>query len=318
MVTTILDLPLEILVQILSYLHPDLPKLMEFSQVCHHFRNASLCCAIPVKLPLSDNQLQLMNTYRIPVHSLCNTQPALYVEYQLAHLNLSRLTEVQLIANDYLGRSTNSILSPHYWCLLQRLNQCTNTIKILLINVDIMKEKCIYRCAQYCSQFKNLTFLSLHFTPQIELNEKVRNCEKSQKSLQINFIDKILENCTKLQKLYLYSCPIQELKIHSNSLEKLCIYKSEFVELCDLQTPKLKVLMYHEGLRHFFKKVEEVRRHHEGHCGQLFQVIYQGCPSIECFNNVPIFIKPHEMNQEVWCQGLSNACLKKYRKGQIF
>ena len=30
------------------------------------------------------------------------------------------------------------------------------------------------------------------------------------------------------------------------------------MELCDLQTPKLKVLMYHEGLRHFFKKVEEV------------------------------------------------------------
>lgn len=108
--TTILDLPLEILVEILTYLHPDLPKLLELSLVCHTFRHAALCCAIPVKLPLSDNQLQLMNTYRIPVLELSNFQPALYVEYQLGHLNLSRLVEAQLVANDYLGRSTNTIL----------------------------------------------------------------------------------------------------------------------------------------------------------------------------------------------------------------
>ena len=108
--TTILDLPLEILVEILAYLHPDLPKLLELSLVCHTFRNAAICCAIPVKLPLSDNQLQLMNTYRIPVLGLSNFQPALYVEYQLSHLNLSRLVEAQLVANDYLGRSTNTIL----------------------------------------------------------------------------------------------------------------------------------------------------------------------------------------------------------------
>ena len=342
--TTILDLPLEILVDIFTYLHPDLPKLLELSLVCHTFRHAALCCAIPVKLPLSDNQLQLMNTYRIPVLELCNFQPALYVEYQLGHLNLSRLVEAQLVANDYLGRSTNTILrynsseyqmvpiftnllssilyfSPHYWCLIQKLNHCSNTLKTLMINVDISKDQqsCSkqYKCAQFCSQFKNLTFLSLHFTPQLELNEKVRHCDKSQNSLQKYFINYILEHCTKLQKFYLYSCPIQQLKIHSTSLEKLCIYKSEFVELCDVQTPNLKILMFHEGLRYFFQKVEEARRHESGHNSQLFEVIYKGCPKIMWFNNVPILIQPHEMNQEEWCQNLLHACLKKCRKGHL-
>ena len=71
-----------------------------------------------------------------------------------------------------------------------------------MINVDITKEDSKqYKCAQFCSQFKNLTFLSLHFTPQLELNEKVKSCDKSQKSLQKYFINHILEHCTKLHRI---------------------------------------------------------------------------------------------------------------------
>ena len=46
---TILDLPLEILVEILSYLRLNLQGLMELSSVCHRFRSAVFCCPIPVR-----------------------------------------------------------------------------------------------------------------------------------------------------------------------------------------------------------------------------------------------------------------------------
>ena len=125
---TILDIPLEILVEILSYLRLNLQGVMEVSSVCHRFRAAVFCCPIPVRLPLSDQQLHLMNSYKIPVNTLCNVQPSMYVSDQLCYLNLQRLSEAQLVANDYLSKSKKTTLSPQYWTLLRYLHPC-NTLK---------------------------------------------------------------------------------------------------------------------------------------------------------------------------------------------
>ena len=97
---------------------------MELASVCHKFRSAAFCCPIPVRLPLSDQRLQLMRTYKIPIKSLCNVQPSMYVAYQLASLNLNRLTEAQLVANDYMSKSKKTILSPQYWTLLRHIYPC--------------------------------------------------------------------------------------------------------------------------------------------------------------------------------------------------
>ena len=94
--TTILDIPLEILVEILNYLRLNLQGVIEIASVCHRFRAAVLCCPIPIRLPLSNQQLHLMRIYKIPVISLCNVQPSMYVSDQLGHLNLQRLEEAQL------------------------------------------------------------------------------------------------------------------------------------------------------------------------------------------------------------------------------
>ena len=122
--TSLVDMPLEILVEIFSYLHLNLSDLMDLASVCHKLRAAAFCCPIPVRLPLSDQKLQLMKTYKIPVKSLCNVQPSMYVAYQLAHLNLNRLMEAQLVANDYLSKSKKTILSPQYWTLLRHIYPC--------------------------------------------------------------------------------------------------------------------------------------------------------------------------------------------------
>ena len=70
--------------------------VIELASVCHRFRAAVFCCPIPIRLPLSDQQLHLMRSYKIPVISLCNVQPSMYVSDQLSHLNLQRLEEAQL------------------------------------------------------------------------------------------------------------------------------------------------------------------------------------------------------------------------------
>ena len=51
-----------------------------------------------------------------------------------------------------------------------------------MLNVDLSKSidrdrQVVYKSSEYCEQFTNITFLSLHFTPQIELNERLEGCK---------------------------------------------------------------------------------------------------------------------------------------------
>ena len=81
--STILDLPVEILEYIFSYLHLNLSAMMEIATVCSKFRMAVLTCQVPIRLPLHDQQLHLMSKYKIPILNLYNEQPALYINYQV-------------------------------------------------------------------------------------------------------------------------------------------------------------------------------------------------------------------------------------------
>jgi len=318
---TILDLPLEILVEILSYLRLNLQGLMELASVCHRFRSAVFCCPIPVRLPLSEQQLVLMRCYKIPVNNLCNVQPSMYVSDQLSRLNLQRLTEAQLVANDYLSKSKKTVLSPQYWTLLKYLYPCY-ILKVLMLNVDLSKtiacdRQAVFKSAEFCGQFINLTFLSLHFTPQIELNERLEGTESSQKFIQEKFINTILKKLPKLKKLYLHACPIQHLVIKSNTLEKLCIYRSEFLDIKEIHAPKLKTLMFHEGLRQFFKHFEAKKMSNSNTRPEydVFEVIYDGCPKLHIFNSVPVGNLHHfYRGKKEWCLAALSLCLKSYQK----
>lgn len=191
-----------------------------------------------------------------------------------------------------------------------------------MLNVDLSKtinsdRQASFKSALYCVQFTNLTFLSLHFTPQIELNEKLEGNEASQKIIQEEFINVILKKLPKLKKLYLHACPIQQLVIHSDTLEKLCIYRAEFLELKELKTPKLKVLMYHEGLRQFFKHFEAKRlasiNTKENY--DVFEVIYEGCPNIQLFNSVPLTnVRHFHPSKKDWCNTALTISLRRYQK----
>lgn len=196
------------------------------------------------------------------------------------------------------------------------------TLRTFLLNVDLSIEEgtaetSCFKCAQLLSQFKNLTFLSLHFTGHIELQEKIKSSLSSQQLIQTQFIDCILEQLPKLKTLYIYSCPVQKLAIRSSSLEKLSIYKSEFVQIESLYAPRLQVLMFHEGLAGYFKKVAEnkeagIQANSEL---DLFKVIHDGCPRIEYFNSVQLgILRPHQLQREDWCHYALRLCVKKYQR----
>ena len=139
--STILDLPVEILEYIFSYLHLNLSTMMEIATVCSKFRMAVLTCRIPIRLPLDDQQLHLVSKYKIPVLNLYNEQPALYIKYQVATLNLSRLQEAELVANDYLAKSNMTQLSPHYLAIIYNLSVVCPNLKKLFINADLSIEE---------------------------------------------------------------------------------------------------------------------------------------------------------------------------------
>jgi hypothetical protein len=188
-----------------------------------------------------------------------------------------------------------------------------------MVNVDLTidDKSGFFKCGQLLSQLKQLTFLGLHFTAHIELQEKIRASESSQNFISQNFIGVVTSNLKNLKTLYMYSCPVQKLSISSESLQKLCIYKSEFVEINSLNTPKLTTLMFHEGLTGFFKKAKEDREAGvslDGHLG-LFKALYEGCPSIEYFNTVQVgVLRPHNLTKDEWCHYALKLCIKKYQR----
>ena len=352
---SILDLPPEVLDYIFEYLQLNLTGLLELALVCRQFRNAAYRQSIPVKIPLQDEVLRVIVHNHIPVNMLCNREPALFVKYQIGQLNLRRLNSAQLVANDYLAKSNKVLLSPFYIEILDHLTKFSNTsLRSLMLNVDLQVsvERCIcssitsnveipskehsggsknivqlpkqpnstkthihYRCADFICSFKNLTYLAMHFTPQIELQQRILGTNCAQ-----DIISQITSSLVRLKTLYIFVCPIQNLKITSNSLEKVCIYKSEFVDIKEMNTPKLKTLMFHNGLAEFFRKAREDREMGVKYLnGGLFKVIYNGCPQLDFFNSVYVgILRKHNLSQKEWSHYAMKLCVRKYQYDKDF
>ena len=350
---SILDLPPEVLDYIFEHLQLNLTGLLELALVCRQFRNAAYRQSIPVKIPLNDDALRVIVHNRIPVNMLCNREPALFVKYQIGQLNLRRLNSAQLVANDYLAKSNKVLLSPFYIEILDHLTKfSSNSLRSLMLNVDLQVsiESCTcssvkttsknfipseqnelnksgtkqapsikphihYRCADFICSFKNLSYLAMHFTPQIELQQRILGTNFGQ-----NIITQITSSLSHLKTLYIFVCPIQNLKIHSNSLEKLCIYKSEFVDIKEMNTPKLKTLMFHNGLAEFFRKAREDREMGVKYLnGGLFKVIYNGCPQLDFFNSVYVgILRKHNLCQKEWAHYAMKLCVRKYQYDKDF
>ena len=352
---SILDLPPEVLDYIFEYLKLNLTGLLELALVCQQFRHAAYRQTIPVTIPLQDEVLRVIVHNKIPVNMLCNREPALFVKYQIGQLNLRRLVSAQLVANDYLAKSNKVLLSPFYIEILDHLTKfSSNSLRSLMLNVDLQlseEENCTncssmgkdddvrylangskndcepqsnsnsskfhihYRCADFICSFKNLTYLAMHFTPQIELQQRILGTNHAQ-----NLISQITASLFRLKTMYVFACPIQNLKISSNSLEKLCIYKSEFVDIKEMKTPKLKSLMFHNGLAEFFRTAREDRERGVRYLhGGLFRVIYNGCPQLDFFNSVYVgILRKHNLSQKEWSHYAMKLCVRKYQYDKDF
>ncbi len=309
----ILDLPSEILEHILSLLRPDLASLVELSSVCSRFRTVCSGLAVPVHIPVTEGMLHILNNRQIPVSTLCNREPAMFVRDQIEQLNTRRLVAAELVAQDYL--TNTNVLSPHYVAVLEHLSaQCKASLKHLLVNLDLERERenrLSFRCVRIVVSFKNLTFLSVAFTPNMELQQQILRRRDGQKMIK-NMVD----NLPKLNSLYLFCCPADKLVIHSESLEKLHVYKSEFTRIGEFRTPALRKLVMHNMLEEFVTRLKyNYANDGRGASNGLFGPIYDGCPVLDSFNSVDLScLRCHNFSREEWCYWALNLCVKKYRK----
>ena len=308
---SLLDLPPEILERILCLLHPNLERLVEFSQVCRLFRSVAYSIPVPVHIPLSEGRLELFRQRDIPVSTLANREPAVFVNDQIYVLNLRRLVTAELNYDDYLTNKPE--LDPHYVDLLTFLvKNSSQSLKELAVRLDLVSyHNGLFRCGEIVSQFRNLTFLSMAFNQQIEIQQKLYNRDEGQRLIKL-----LLENLGKLKNLYIFSCPTDSLVIHSESLERLHIYRSEFAGIQELKTPGLRKLMFHSNLREFFSKsrsghdAESAKKNNK----RLYEILYE-CPSLEYFNQCDLgVLKSHKLNRERWCHYANILIVSKYHE----
>lgn len=96
-VTTIQTLPPEILERILTLTRPNLDELLELSQVSSAFHSSAANVPIVAQLPLSDGRVHWLATRGVPVETLVNREPAMFVKDQILKLNLNRLRSAELL-----------------------------------------------------------------------------------------------------------------------------------------------------------------------------------------------------------------------------
>ncbi|TRY61069.1 hypothetical protein TCAL_09261 [Tigriopus californicus] len=304
---SILDLPPEILEDIFQILHPNLIRLTELAQVCSLFRLVAYNIPIGLHIPVNESKFQFLSSRAIPITTLSNREPAMFVKEQILGLNIKRLISAQVVSNDYQANKLH--LSPHYLQILNHLAKWSqSSLRHLFANLDLLRlNNDQFRCSAIVLSFQNLTFLSIAFNRHIELQQKVLNQTEGG-----NMIQEICAGLKKLKSLYIFSCPSSQLVIKSPTLEKLHIYKSEFVAFKCLETPSLRKFMFLSNMQEFFRSVrssylEEKSNLHDG----LFGLIYDGCPKLDLFNKVDLrTLRKHDLSRDEWCAVVLRLCLR--------
>ena len=97
---------------------------------------------------------------------------------------------------------TNKIqLSPHYFEVLRYVeHHASKSLRHLLVNCDLSWSSVVdgFLCSKILTGFKNLTFLSMAFSSQMELQQKVQKRDDGQKM--------ITEIVSKLERLRFTQC----------------------------------------------------------------------------------------------------------------
>ncbi len=305
------DLPPELLEKILSLLSPDLDRVVELAGVCRVFREVAFRIPVIVHIPVSDERMKILTEHRVPVATLANKEPTVFVAHQIGALNLKRLSAAELESGDYLTHKPE--LSPHYVDLLTHLlRHASKSLRHLVANADLVTYGDeTFRCAEILSRFSNLTFLSLAFNTKIELQQKVLS-----RSDGSDMIRQLVSRLPKLSTLYLFNCPTERLIIHSGSLERLHIYRSEFAGVAELRTPNLIKLIFHQHVREVLDAHKAQTSPMESDDSiSILGVLYDGCPVIKCFNHADLSqIRGNNLERKDWCQKAYRICLETYKE----
>ena len=324
----ITDLPPEVLERIFLYLSPDIKILRSLSHVNSQFEALAARVPVTVHIPLEEEDLNWLKTFKVPVRSLVNCEIAAYVSDQIFSLNLSRLKVVlpvslvlivthfilqaaKLTGYDYQSRKCE--VTSHYLKTVKFI--CCQARKSLIrfdLNVDLSRGRRSYKFAEILTQFKNLKYLSIHFPAHIELNQRILNSEDSQL-----LIDILLTNLPNLDIFHIHICPPRSLRISSNNLQELGIFKSDAIEIRKLDLPNLTKLQIHENVVELFRKILADRETAGRNLHKnLLSVIYEGCPNIRTINRVrldPQLTVCPRPDRRVWTKMVNRSLVRRYK-----
>ena len=309
--TAITDLPPEILERIFLYLSSDIKSLRRLSEVCFVFRAVVTSVPVNVHIPLKEDDLTWLRTFRVPVRSLVNCEIAAYVSDQIFSLNLSRLQVAKLVGYDYQSKKCE--VTPQYWKTVGFIcYKARDCLKRFDLNVDLTRGKISYRFAEILTKFRNLKSLSIHFSAHIELNQRILNTEDSQV-----FIDTLLSNLPDLKTFNIFICPPRTLRISSRNLQELGIFKSDAIEIRKLHLPSLRKLNIHENIVELFRKISADKESAGVNLHKnLLSVIYEGCPNLRTINRVrlgPELSPWPRLERRLWTRLVNRALVRRYQ-----
>ena len=309
--TAITDLPPEVLERIFLFLSSDIELLRSLSEVCSQFLAVVAKVPVSVHIPLKEDDLAWLRSYRVPVRSLVNCEIAAYVSDQIFSLNLSRLRVAKLVGYDYQSKKCE--VTPQYWktvCLI--CHKARDSLRRFDLNVDLSRGKISYRFAEILTKFQNLRSLSIHFSAHIELNQRILNTKDSQ-----ILIDTLLSNLPNLKTFNIFICPPRTLQVSSRNLQELGIFKSDAIEIRKLYLPSLRKLSLHENTVELFRKISADQESAGANLHKdLLSVIYEGCPNIRTINRVrlgPELSPWPRLERRLWTRLVNRALVRRYQ-----
>ena len=138
--TAITDLPPEVLERIFLFLSSDIELLRRLSEVCSLFLAVAVSVPVNVHIPLKEDDLSWLRTYRVPVRSLVNCEIAAFVSDQIFSLNLPRLQVAKLVGYDYQSKKCE--VTPQYWKTVGLIcHKARDSLKRFDLNVNLSRGK---------------------------------------------------------------------------------------------------------------------------------------------------------------------------------
>lgn len=321
---SILTLPAEIVEKVLHWIPgDDIVTRYSLSQVCPNFQEVIANQPVQVHIPLADEHIKWLKDEEVAIHSLTNKQIAKYVLDQISALDLRQLRTAKCVGYDYEQKINKTsgrfqVTQDYFKSIEHILDQARNSLERLELNVDLVRGRRFFRFTEILSQFSKLKHLTIHFSTQIEVNQRVLNNGEPQA-----FLDILVANLPKLESLTVVIYPAGELRLRSNNLKELRILKSDEVAYPHFDLPSLERLHIYNNIAGLCSRTSNPEYPNEDNpyyndywivFDHPIAPIYRGCPRLQNINNIKLpakLVGDNRLEERPWLQELSKIVLRE-------